>query len=473
MSGVVIKIGSLLLKTLSKPVANYIKGQAREHPRFRRFCIAGAQRIHRLDMNLRLGLLQDRAAIDKQISREAVEALAKRQKQDTPTVKTESQAKAEEANPAADKAKAGEKTKVSSKPKIRPLSEAKAIDAGANFASESFLLSVGIGLIVFERWWSNRRETSRREDVADRINELEESELTARRALLELEKEILSLRAKAEAKTSSKRILPRELWEVEEQEEEGSRSSFTGFFSWFRRKTSMRKPETLQQDQPRAMPDQNSAAAQEAVSSENAARTTISTFWPFAESAQSYRQGLVGGSAQQLFLVLTPVSILGSERHTLQSRIERFATLTTCPKPAIAFLLANNSTQSSSVYGFHTYTTLQMMLHELSVPLALLPIASPSQLVPSLKTYVDISLPGHGTPATPPPMRLLRQITATGPSRPLSEHSANVLSDICRSIKDVAAITESEQGMRVLEDYVGEKDARNIESFWTEDWLCD
>lgn len=70
-------------------------------------------------------------------------------------------------------------------------------------------------------------------------------------------------------------------------------------------------------------------------------------------------------------------------------------------------------------------------------------------------------------------MRLLRQITATGPSRPLSEHSANVLSDICRSIKDVAAITESEQGMKVLEDYVGEKDARNIESFWTEDWLCD
>ncbi|KAL8961174.1 MAG: hypothetical protein Q9193_002233 [Seirophora villosa] len=479
-------------------------------------------------MSLRLGLLQDRAAIDKQISREAAEALAKRQKQEIPTVKTESQAKAEDANPAADKAKAGEKTKVSSKPKIRPLSEAKAIDAGANFASETFLLSVGIGLIVFERWWSNRRETSRREDVADRINELEESELTARRALLELEKEILRLRATAEAKASSKRILPRELWEVEEQEEEGSRSSFTSLFSWFRRKTPMKKPETLQQDQPRTMPDQNSAAVQEAVSSESAARTTISAFWPFAESAQSYRvaiwfqpyrfshplktqyfevmasitldeltlathdvalptrsQGLAVGSAQQLFLVLTPVSILGSERHTLQSRIERFATLTTCPKPAIAFLLANNSTPSSSIYGFHAYTTLQMMsrlltisfvstrLHEVSVPLALLPIASPSQLVPLLKTYVDISLPGHGTPATPPPMRLLRQITATGPSRPLSEHSANVLSDICRSIKDVAAITESEQGMKVLEDYVGEKDARNIESFWTEDWLCD
>ncbi|KAL9020609.1 MAG: hypothetical protein Q9185_002195 [Variospora sp. 1 TL-2023] len=417
-------------------------------------------------MSLRLGLLQDRAAIDKQINREAAEALAKRQKRDVPTVKTESQAKAEETKSTADKAKGEEKTKISSKPKIRPLSEAKAIDAGANFASESFLLSVGIGLIVFERWWANRRETSRREDVADRINELEESENSTRRALLELEKEILRLRAKAGEKASSKRILPKELSKIEDQQEEGSRSSSTGLFSWFRGKPQMKNPETLEQEQPRMMPDEEAAAAQETMSSEKAAKT-ISTFWPFAESAQSYRSG------QQLFLVLTPVSILGSERHTLMSRIERFAILTTSPKPAVAFLLANNSTQSSSINGFHAYTTLQMMLHELSVPLALLPVASPSQLVLLLKKYVDNSLPGHCTPASSPPMRLLRQITATGPSRPLPEHSSNVLSDICGSIKDVAAIMENEQGMKVLEDYVGEEDARNIERFWAEDWMCE
>ncbi|KAL8968052.1 MAG: hypothetical protein Q9197_005083 [Variospora fuerteventurae] len=408
-------------------------------------------------MSLRLGLLQDRAAIDKQINREAAEALAKRQKREIPTVKTESQAKAEETKSTADKAKGEEKTKMSSKPKIRPLSEAKAIDAGANFASESFLLSVGIGLIVFERWWANRRETSRREDVADRINELEESENSTRRALLELEKEIIRLRAKAGEKASSKRILPKELSKVEDQQEEGSRSSSTGLFSWFRGKPRMKNPETLQQEQPRMMPDEEAAAAQETISSEKAAKT-VSKLWP---------------SGQQLFLVLTPVSILGSERHTLMSRIERFAILTTNPKPAVAFLLANNSTQSSSINGFHAYTTLQMMLHELSVPLALLPVPSPSQLVLLLKKYVDNSLPGHCTPASSPPMRLLRQITATGPSRPLPEHSSNVLSDICGSIKDVAAIMENEQGMKVLEDYVGEEDARNIERFWAEDWMCE
>lgn len=267
---------------------NYIKGQAREHPRFRRLCIAGAQRIHRLDMSLRLGLLQDRAAIDKQINREAAEALAKRQKREIPTVKTESQAKAEESKSTADKAKGEEKTKISSKPKIRPLSEAKAIDAGANFASESFLLSVGIGLIVFERWWANRRETSRREDVADRINELEESENSTRRVLLELEKEILRLRAKAGEKASSKRILPREFWKVEDQQEEGSKASSTGLFSWFRGKPQVKNSEISQQEQPRMRPDEEAAEAQKTMSSEKAAKT-ISNFWPFAESAQSYR----------------------------------------------------------------------------------------------------------------------------------------------------------------------------------------
>lgn len=32
---------------------------------------------------------------------------------------------------------------------------------------------------------------------------------------------------------------------------------------------------------------------------------------------------------------------------------------------------------------------------------------------------------------------------------------------------------ENEQGMKVLEDYVGEEDARNIERFWAEDWMCE
>ncbi|KAL8639094.1 MAG: hypothetical protein Q9228_003826 [Teloschistes exilis] len=288
MSGVVIKLGSLLIRTLSKPVANYIKGQAREHPRFRRICISAAQRVHRLDMRLRLGLLQDTAAIDKQIARDAAEAQAKRQKSEVPTVKTEAQTKADEAIVAKEKDKAAEKAKPASKPRIRPLSEAKAIDAGANFASETFLLSVGIGLIIFERWWSSRKENTRREDVSDRIAELEESEKSARRALVELEKELLRMRAKEGKEKSPKRILPKEVWELEEKEEEERQPKASGILSYLRRPLSFRSRTAVEQVKSEPLPSQEQMPTGSETHTEKPTATTINV-WPFATSAESYR----------------------------------------------------------------------------------------------------------------------------------------------------------------------------------------
>jgi len=79
-------------------------------------------------------------------------------------------------------------------------------------------------LIFFESWRSRRKETSRHEDVADRLAELEESEKAARRALVELEREVLQLRAKNSTGTTTnssvKRILPRDIWDVPRKDED-------------------------------------------------------------------------------------------------------------------------------------------------------------------------------------------------------------------------------------------------------------
>lgn len=197
---------------------NLIKRQAREHEGFRQTCISFAQALHRVDMRLRLGLLRDTAAAEKQTAREAADAAAKRHKHSIPTVKTEAQTLAEE-KVAKEKAKAPEVLKSALKPRIRPLSEAKAIESGATFISEAFLFSVAGGLIVFESWRARRKENTRREDVADRLSDLEESERAARRALVELEKEVLALRAKHEKNTNRpvRRILPKEVWVNEEE----------------------------------------------------------------------------------------------------------------------------------------------------------------------------------------------------------------------------------------------------------------
>lgn len=219
-----------------------------------------AQSLHKMDMRLRLGLLQDSAAIEKQIAREAAEAQAKKHKSQTPTVKTEAETKAEEAAEAKLRAKTAESTKKRPKFRIRPLSEAKAIDSGATFISEAFLFLVGGGLIVFETWRARRKETSRREDVAERLAELEETERATREGLLALERELLRMRAKYEkvSPKQGKRILPRNVWDVDDDEEEeeepqGWLSRIFSYIRWNRKGDSeeLQKVSGTKEEEPR------------------------------------------------------------------------------------------------------------------------------------------------------------------------------------------------------------------------------
>ena len=186
-------------------------------------------------MRWRIGLLQDAAAIERQVAREAAADAAKKHKHaNVPTVKTEAQTKVEE-QAAAKAAKEGnEPPKPRSQPKIRPLSEAKAIETGANFISETFLFGVAAGLILIESWRQGRKSNQRRNDVAERLSDLEESEKAARLALVELERELLHLRAKEKdgKPSTTVRLLPKAIYEEDKDERKEERSG------WFSRITS-------------------------------------------------------------------------------------------------------------------------------------------------------------------------------------------------------------------------------------------
>lgn len=188
-------------------------------------------------MRWRIGLLQDAAALEKQAARDAAKKEAERKQAQIPTVKTEAQVKAEEE--AASKEKSLEdKEKHPPKPRIKPLSETKAIESGANFISETFLFSVAAGLIIFESWRSSRKEKNRRDQVAERINDLEDENKAARQALIELEREVLRLRAKERGISASElakthKILPSEVYELvrvdsEEEQPEGKSQGWFG-----------------------------------------------------------------------------------------------------------------------------------------------------------------------------------------------------------------------------------------------------
>lgn len=73
-------------------------------------------------------------------------------------------------------------------PRIRPLSESKAIDAGANFISEAFLFVVAGSLILAEAWRSRRKEASRRDIVTERLELLEQRKRQDEQRLEEQEK---------------------------------------------------------------------------------------------------------------------------------------------------------------------------------------------------------------------------------------------------------------------------------------------
>ncbi|EMD34279.1 hypothetical protein CERSUDRAFT_117160 [Gelatoporia subvermispora B] len=113
------KIATLLIRTLAKPISNQLKSQAKEHETFRTFCVSLAQRMYRTEIRLRTNLL-------------------------------------------------GEPAK-----HVRPLSETKAIENGANALAEGFLFGVAALAILGESWRSSRKESKRRGNVDDQLDELQ------------------------------------------------------------------------------------------------------------------------------------------------------------------------------------------------------------------------------------------------------------------------------------------------------------
>ncbi|KAI5799019.1 optic atrophy 3 protein-domain-containing protein [Geopyxis carbonaria] len=194
MSTTAIKLGSLAIKTLAKPIATQIKQQAREHQAFRGVCIFIAQRLHRVDMRLRLGLLRDTSAnLEKQEvaekARRNAEALRKMKEAEAINPGITGRVRSDVLSPeaAAKEAKKEKEKEVVKAPRIRPLSESKAIDAGANFISEAFLFSVAASLVLLEQLRSRRKEANRRDIVQERITLLEDRNRQDEQRLAELE----------------------------------------------------------------------------------------------------------------------------------------------------------------------------------------------------------------------------------------------------------------------------------------------
>ena len=135
-------------------------------------------------MRMRLGLLQDPAIIDRQIKKEVALAEAARKQAAAPTVLTEEETKAEAALTEKEREAIKKKAEERAKPRIRPLSEQKAIEMGANFAAETFIFAVGIAVILVEQWRQRRKARNARDDIREDLEEVQ-AELKAVKAEFE------------------------------------------------------------------------------------------------------------------------------------------------------------------------------------------------------------------------------------------------------------------------------------------------
>ncbi|ORZ31541.1 optic atrophy 3-like protein, partial [Catenaria anguillulae PL171] len=90
------KVAYLFLRTMAKPVANAVKNYAKTHPKFTERTIAMAQGVHRIETNLKRSLL------DYQVDH------------------------------------------------VRPLTDARALEMGANFIGEATLFFLVAGVVVLE-----------------------------------------------------------------------------------------------------------------------------------------------------------------------------------------------------------------------------------------------------------------------------------------------------------------------------------
>lgn len=169
---------------------NYIKRQAKEHDGFRRFAVAQAQRVHRIDMRMRLGILHDPEAQQRMHERQKKADEEKKRQQEAPTVRTAEEQKKYDEQKKKDEADGKKEAEKPQKVKIRPLSEARAIELGANFFSEAFIFGVAVGLLLVEQYRSRKKESQRRDDVAERLEQLE-SEVESLRATLDPDLETL------------------------------------------------------------------------------------------------------------------------------------------------------------------------------------------------------------------------------------------------------------------------------------------
>ncbi|KAI6826498.1 hypothetical protein KC365_g4924 [Hortaea werneckii] len=480
------KLASLVIRTAAKPIGNYIKRQTKEHDGFRRFAVKQAQRIHQIDMRMRLGLLHDADAQQRMHEREQRAAEDKKRRAESPTVRTELEQRKHDEDQAKTE-NAGDKKKEEEKRhrvRIRPLSDAKAIELGANFFSEAFIFAVAAGLLVWDSWRSRAKESARRDDVAERIEQLEAEVYRLRR---EHEPELAELKEQIKRTPQYSWFNPKAwLPSAQPEEKEGGRPAAISDKSVREMVEKGSKAEATMPAAPVAAtgekksesPEGNSEAKTTArptdvkVPVEADTEKNLDTHdlaLPLRPSVDPITSHALGTRHLRL-LLLSSSGVVEAQLDFTIERIQRFASLTGGKDLAIVFLLASPPTpahptapiitnsfttarqlaqqtaqlsavsERGNLDGVIAWTKLQAELTNRSdIPsIPILPLTAPDKLPQLLQKHVAAlnSLSHPALKQSANTFDLLQQCTS---NPPMDQQTAYCLSDVFANMAELAA----------------------------------
>ena len=178
------KVVSLAIKTLAKPIAVQIKHQAHQHEGFKRLCIALAQYLHRVEMSMRLNLLnvpKPKSVKEKEKEKDTKQTEDKEKAAEEGKAENASSESSSESKSSSSRSSSWARpstwsifSSLSSSRHIRPLNDTKALERGAQAVSEFFLFAVACALIFAESYRGSRKRKKQRDETEDKVDQLVE-----------------------------------------------------------------------------------------------------------------------------------------------------------------------------------------------------------------------------------------------------------------------------------------------------------
>ncbi|EXJ73967.1 uncharacterized protein A1O5_02261 [Cladophialophora psammophila CBS 110553] len=155
---------------------------------------------------------------------------------------------------------------------------------------------------------------------------------------------------------------------------------------------------------------------------------------------------------------------------SVEARIRSFLLETKQGTDRYVIAVVNN--KGGSLHAFQIFSSLQSLMLDVS-PAPILIALSIESVLPTIERYIqelhknfEIKLP-----PLPMPTTLVAHACTTAPIRPLSPHDANILTDLCHSIRELEEATRTSSGREQLAEYLGPAVTKNIVDFWEDEWI--